>query len=408
MIFRLYISFILALLLAGCTTFLAPGQVPVPPLDKQQVKVVTIPLPVIATSPNEGITYGGLTAFLLHNEKDEVCSLLAPQVNQNDNFGISSTLYGAYYPTPDRSFEFNLSKSTKVNEDYELKVRDQSLMNRELELNLFLYTFSDGSARFYGFQSWSRRDKETNYADQETGFTLTAGYPVLEHTQFMIGERYRDVGIGQGAVTKVPFIRERFPAVPGVNGFTAHAQMVSLIYSTLDSPTIPTNGVRAKVAFENSATIFGSSANYRHYDGEVKGYLPLEDGRYISVARLAYSQTLGEHVPFLERSVLGGENTLRGYGRNRFIDSSYLLLNLEERIRLFRWEIFGVTADWELAPFIDFGGVMKSMVDASANAFEFNPGVGFRAVIWPNIVGRIDVGVGAEGPAVFVGLGYPF
>jgi hypothetical protein len=29
-------------------------------------------------------------------------------------------------------------------------------------------------------------------------------------------------------------------------------------------------------------------------------------------------------------------------------------------------------------------------------------------VVRPNIVGRIDVGVGREGPAVFVGLGYPF
>ena len=68
-------------------------------------------------------------------------------------------------------------------------------------------------------------------------------------------------------------------------------------------------------------------------------------------------------MPFLEQSILGGETTLRGYGRNRFIDKSYLLLNLEERIRLFRWEIFDVTADWELAPFIDLGSVMKSLID---------------------------------------------
>ena len=37
-----------------------------------------------------------------------------------------------------------------------------------------------------------------------------------------------------------------------------------------------------------------------------------------------------------------------GYGRNRIIDNSYFLLNLEERIRLFRWEIFNVKADWEI------------------------------------------------------------
>ena len=99
---------------------------------------------------------------------------------------------------------------------------------------------------------------------------------------------------------------------------------------------------------------------------------------------------------------------MRGYGRNRFIDSTYLLCNIEERIRLFRWEIFNVTADWEVAPFIDLGAIMESLDQAMAKDFEFNPGIGFRATVRPNIVGRVDIGFGKEGPAVFVGLGYPF
>jgi len=137
-------------------------------------------------------------------------------------------------------------------------------------------------------------------------------------------------------------------------------------------------------------------------------YHPVKNGRFITVARLAADQTVGHRVPFLEQSILGGETTLRGYGQNRFIDKSYLLLNLEERIRLFRWEVFNVMADWELTPFIDFGAVMSTLVEARVRSFEFNPGLGLRTVVRPNIVGRIDVGVGREGPAVFVGLGYPF
>ena len=128
----------------------------------------------------------------------------------------------------------------------------------------------------------------------------------------------------------------------------------------------------------------------------------------MTVTRFAANQTAGYRVPFLEQSILGGETTLRGYGQNRFIDKSFLLLNLEERIRLFQWTIFNVRADWELAPFIDLGSVMRTLVEAKASSFEFNPGIGLRAVVRPNIVGRIDVGVGKDGPAVFVGLGYPF
>jgi outer membrane protein assembly factor BamA len=408
LLFTLIILLVAAL--TGCTTFVPARELPIAPAGQEQVKVVTIPLPVIASSPNEGITYGALTAFLLHNDKDEISTLIAPQVNRNDFYGTTATIYGAFYPSPYRSYEINLAKSTKVNDDYEFKLHDQTFLDKKLEINAFLFKFSDGSARFFGFQSNSKADGESNYADKEIGFTSSVGYPIYDNVQLVVGERFRHVQIGRGAVRNVMFLREKYnPAsIPGSNGFDAHAQMLSLVYSTLDSQTLPTSGVRAKASFELSAKELGSSADYHHYETEVKGFYPAMAGRFISVGRLSYNQTLGADVPFLERSTLGGENTLRGYGRNRFIDSSYLLCNLEERIRLFRWEIFNVMADWELAPFVDLGGVMKTLADANTKSFQFNPGVGLRAVIRPNIVGRIDVGVGDEGPAVFVGLGYPF
>jgi len=399
--------------LTACTSMVPRERLPFPLTNDEfgsTVKVVTVPLPVIASTPNEGITFGALTAFLLHNSKDEVSTLVAPQVNRNRNFGMTVSLYGTFYPSPDRNWEINLSQSTKVNDDYEFKIRDKTLLDKNLELNAFLFSFTDGSSRFFGFQSTSSKADETNYADQETGFSISAGYPLYRHIQLVIGERYKNVEIKKGAVVNVPFIRDRFDtaAVPGSDGFTAHAQKLALVYSSLDSPTLPTRGGYARVSAEASIRLFGSAADYRHYEAELKAYYPLADSRFISIARLVYNQTLGSDVPFLERSFLGGETTLRGYGRNRFIDSSYFLCNLEERIRLFRWEIFNVRADWEVAPFIDLGSVMESFDKANTNSFEFNPGIGFRAVVRPNIVGRVDIGVGKDGPAVFVGLGYPF
>lgn len=410
---RLLLLLAILILLSACTSMVPRKELPYPLTDEgfgDPVKVVTIPLPAIGSSPNEGITVGGLTAFLLHNNKDEVSTLLAPQVNYNKNYGVTASLYGAFYPSSSRYWEANLSQSAKVNFDYEIKGRDKTFMNEKLELNAFFFAYADGSARFFGFQARTPQQQETDYNDQEIGFNISAGYEIFKHLQVVIGERYRDVNIHKGAVKSVPFIRDRFTEaqVPGINGFVAHAQRLSLIYSTLDSRDMPTTGVYAKATAEVCGRIFGSSADYRHYDAEVKGYVPLGDARYVSVGRIAYSQTLGNSVPFLEQSILGGETTLRGYGRNRFIDNSYLLLNIEERIRLFRWRIFNVNADWELAPFIDLGSVMASLDRAQPRDFEFNPGLGLRAVVRPNIVGRIDVGIGKDGPAVFVGLGYPF
>ena len=399
--------------LGSCTRHVPRENLP-PPLTNdqfgEQVKVVTIPLPVIASTPNEGLTYGALTAFLLHNERNEVSTLIAPQINLNNNFGSTLTVFGAFYPSPERSWEFNISKSTKVNQDYEVKLRDATFFDGKLETNLFAYAFTDGSARFFGFQSASSRENETNYADEEVGINLSFGYPIADKLHLILGNRLKSVSIKEGAINNLPYIRERFTEqeVPGVGGFTAHAQKIGLAYNTLDSRDMPTSGMLARASVEISSPLLGSSVGYRHYEVEVKKYLPLDGGRFITVCRAAYNQTLGDSVPFLERSILGGENTLRGYGRNRFIDSSYFLINLEERIRLFRWAVFDVTTDWEVAPFIDLGTVMGTFPEISSKNFEFNPGVGFRAVVRPNIIGRIDIGVGREGPAVFVGLGYPF
>jgi hypothetical protein len=401
------------LLLVGCTSYLTREDLHLPPVcnpDDNKIKLVTIPLPVIAVSPNEGVTTGALSAFLLHNRQDEVTTLVAPQVTYNSNFGITASVYGAFYPTPEQNMEINISQSQKVNHDYELRIRDTTLLANKLELNGFFFKLSDGSSRFFGFNAKSPQQMETNYANDEYGYNISAGYKLGRHFQVTLGDRFRDVNIRTGAFTSLPDIKDKFTlaTVPGINGFTTHAMRLSLSYSTLDNRDTPTFGGYTRISFEPTLKVLGGAADYRHYEVEAKGFIPVDNARYISVFRLMYNQTKGDDVPFLERSILGGESTLRGYGRNRFIDNSFFLCNIEERIRLFRWEVFGVTADWEVAPFFDIGGVMESLDKAKWTNFEFNPGVGIRAVVRPNIVGRVDLGIGKDGPAVFVGLGYPF
>jgi len=372
--------------------------------------MVTVPLPVVAVSPNEGVTLGGLSAFLFHNRNDELDSLLAPQINQNPHFGTTVSLYGAFFPSGTTTIETTLARSTRVNEDYELRVQKDPFPLGEHETSLFLYRLVDGSSRFFGFGSGSEKDGETNYANDEWGGTASYGWRVGRHYQIVVGERLRQVRIREGGVGDLPFIRERWSEreVPGISRFTAHAQRISLVYSTLDAPQMATFGGYGRISVEGSGRFLGSSADYRHYEIDLRGYVPKGSTRFITAFRGLYSQTLGHDVPFLERSILGGETTLRGYGRNRFIDSSLILLNLEERIRLARWEIFGVNADWEIAPFIDCGGVMERLTTLKWSDLVATPGIGVRAVVRPNVVGRLDIGFSTEGPAFFVGLGYPF
>ncbi|GFO55112.1 membrane protein [Geomonas sp. Red276] len=403
---------VVVLLLAGCTLGLPRDYLP-PPVGSNfpdPVKTIAIPLPVVATSPNEGITSGGLVAFLLHDSHDLVSALAVPQENYNRYFGFTTSLYAAFYPEPDRSYKLSLAKATTINEELRFRYSDEHFLSPRFYFSVNAFTYADGSARFFGFQSTSQKRNETNYTDHETGIALTGGYRPFHPFEIAFGERFKDVDIRPGAVKSLPFITGVFlpDYVPGVEGYHLHAQKLSFLYNTLNSPGMPTEGTYARISIENSSKLLGSAAPFLTYEAEVKLYRPLREERFISVLRFAFNQNEGNRIPFLEQAVLGGETTLRGYGQNRFVDKSCMLLNLEERIRLFRWEVFKVKADWELAPFVDLGTVMRSLVEAKQQSFEFNPGVGIRAVVRPNIVGRIDVGFGKDGPAVFAGLGYPF
>ncbi|HLA61245.1 MAG TPA: hypothetical protein VK626_03270, partial [Nitrospiraceae bacterium] len=98
----------------------------------------------------------------------------------------------------------------------------------------------------------------------------------------------------------------------------------------------------------------------------------------------------------------------RGFGVDRFIDKHLVALSVEERIHIMRTKVAGVTADFEIAPFLDSGQVFNDYKDVSFKNYRMTPGIGFRGVVKPNVVGRVDYGYSQEGGAIFAGLDFPY
>ncbi|EQD28889.1 surface antigen D15, partial [mine drainage metagenome] len=72
--------------------------------------------------------------------------------------------------------------------------------------------------------------------------------------------------------------------------------------------------------------------------------------------------------------------------------------------------LFNVAAEVQVAPFLGVGEVFRAenQVTQIGN-YAVNPGVGLRALVKPNVVGRVDVGYSTDAGAVtFVGIGFPF
>ncbi|HJM42908.1 MAG TPA: hypothetical protein QF870_06260, partial [Nitrospinota bacterium] len=112
-------------------------------------------------------------------------------------------------------------------------------------------------------------------------------------------------------------------------------------------------------------------------------------------------------VPHYEQSVLGGKD-FRGYPSGRFVDRGVFTVSLEERIRVIRLELLRVPFDVEAAPFVEFGQVFNDLEDIEARRLQVSYGLGIRAVVRPDVVGKIDVGAADEGMNIRVGLDYPF
>ena len=127
----------------------------------------------------------------------------------------------------------------------------------------------------------------------------------------------------------------------GVSGETIIVgHRATFYYDTRNNLSSPTDGMAVTAYAEvNQNVRNGDHPVYSRYELEVKKLFPSESKRAILVLRADLQATLGDQVPFFEQSSLGGQNNLRGYGVDRYIDKNLIAASIEERIHLARAKV---------------------------------------------------------------------
>jgi hypothetical protein len=149
------------------------------------------------------------------------------------------------------------------------------------------------------------------------------------------------------------------------------------------------------------------------FDG--RDFWPLAHGTVLA-AHVALRYLPDAHrVPFWALSSLGGGNSqiggeqpLRGYGEGRFYDRNSFSTSVELRRTVMSFDAISTHIDVEVTPFVDVGRVFSRTSTLPFEQLHHVFGVGFRGIARPFVVGKVDVGYGTEGIAVFTGLNYPF
>ncbi len=366
------------------------------------------PFPTYKDSRNEGSTYGGVLVFLVVNEKHEIEHVIAPLVQYNDFTGMAGGLLAFGYPTKDQEYKVVLGWSQEIDREVRLSYSNRRWWDGKYDIGLKTEYSQAGQERFFGLGPSTEEADETNFAIEETKADGRFGLNLTEHLTVGVGARYRDVDIFEGTVSSVPFVRDSFPDVTGVDGASVMGGRIYLTFDTRDSSQTPTEGTSVGIEAEEVGGLSGDTPDgYQRYEVEGKQLFPFgEDRRYVLVLRGKAEFMSGPQGPFWDQTSLGGEKSLRAFGSERWTDRHGWVANVEQRIRIYSFELFDYPLELEAAPFVDVGSVFGE--GGAFDNVQVNPGVALRLLSRPNIVGGMSASWGEDGFLVVGGFSFPF
>jgi outer membrane protein assembly factor BamA len=367
-------------------------------------------IPAIANSKNDGVDVGLIAPFIFNDIDGRINKIIAPMYVHNEFLGSRGTLNLFKYPQRGEEITLVASYTEKIERKFMGTYRNLYLAQGRYSLEAGAGFFKNATARFFGLGATAPQESETNYTDRELFGYVSGGIYVGPGKRVIFTQRLRNVEIQPGGIVKRPFIRTAFSGIPGEGGATILGHRLGFLSDTRDDTVSPTLGAYLNFYSElaNGWTAKSTTVFSKH-GIEYRKLIPNQTKRYTFAFRAKFESTVGGgEIPFFERSMLGGQNSLRGFGIGRFVDDHSVVFNFEERIQLFHLRLFGTIAEVETAPFLDVGKVMSNLGYRTFAQYEFNPGIGFRAIARPNVVGRVDIGTSKDGNAVFAGLDFPF
>jgi hypothetical protein len=383
----------------------APAQVPVEE-KKKGTDTKIIPLPIYATLPNEGNTFGFMPVFLVVDaESRRTISIIAPSGSWNSVIGVTGTMRWFHYPDLPRALALRASVSQRVNWSGTLTWNNRPREPGRWTDDVLLRVERSVFFRFFGLGPDTVDSSETSHTRLRGQLELRRGLNL--GSNFNVGARAAVLGdnTNRRSVPDLPASQDVFPDVPGMKGAAVMGGGIDVRYDSRPQYEFSRTGF---YSIWSVRYFYGleKSPNFARFEFETRGLLEELDWLHLS-ARLYASYVSARNAPFYYQSSLGGSYLMRGFTEDRFIDRGAWTIEVEQRVRLFKTHIFGVDAEWRVDPFVAIGQVFSDR-DTIVSHVRVAEGVGLRAFVPPTVLGRVDLAFAGEGLKVYVELGYPF
>jgi hypothetical protein len=366
-----------------------------------------IPLPVWATSPNQGTTWGVMPVFL-HVCPDDKRTMwvLAPSVTWNSVIHLTGTARFYDYVAPDKTLSVIAGASTRINYRVIVLWENLPLAYHAWTDETFVRVERDAFARFFGLGYDSLESGETSYTAIRDLVTERRGLNIFGRVNAGLDLGFENDRVGAEGVKGLPLAPDVYPDVAGMHGSsTVIWQGLDLRYDDRDGRDYAISGLRLDAGLSIVEGLRGSPTFLR---GTMEGRFIVRELPWLTgAARVAYMGMSAPNAPFYLQPSLGGSFLLRGFTEGRFYASQAWTAEVEQRVRALQTHMFGVVADWRIDPFVAVGQVFDDVGDIIAKP-RIAAGVGLRAHVHPNLVGRVDLAEGGEGLKVYVEIGYPY
>ncbi len=376
-----------------------------------------IPVPLIGTDPNSGTTLGILPVWLKTDDNHEIRRIIAPDILHNPYFGygVDGRLYA--YSSTDKQWSVDTGIKQRVERTFDAEYQIGRLRDQRWSVNYSLIYDRSGVPRFYGIGNDSPTSHQTNYTNSQELAQVQLGVNLNHDWQILYTGRIRQVDVTAGTLAGIPTLESRFGHIMGDGTTSMVLNRISVIYDTRDDLTVPSRGVEW-TAYGGAAARSGlfNDSMYSEAGLDGRNFWPIAAKTVLAAhVALRYLPTSSDRVPFWALSsigggdsVTGGSQPLRGYGQGRFYDRNSLYAGAELRRTVLSFNAVSTLVDIEMAPFLDLGRVFSRTSNLPFEQLHPVVGVGFRGIARPFVVGKVDVGYGSEGVAIFTGLNYPF
>lgn len=378
------------------------------PKTYKETQFQFFPIPYFETDPSAGERYGLMPTFLWYDPEDNLITIAVAAVTYNPKVVGVGGFGGLFlYPSDEEFLELFFAGAQHFEQDYYFQYINESWLQEKLDVDVELEYMQNPFERFFGFGPATPESNESNFVSHLWFWKGRVAYEILPKLDLGLEEKWLRMNLNPRAITSLNNTTTFFAGNNEVVSSNQWAHRLSLIWDTRDDREFPKQGHFAEGYGLFVPPSFDGNPFYSGYGLIGKEIFTLRN-RFTTVLRLSLEQLFGERIPFYMQPALGGAEDLRSFVERRFTGRGRLLLDVEERILVKRWQIMKAKFDLSLDPFFSVGQVFNQWNQVAWDNLQPVGGIGFRALVPPAVVGRVDVAFGSEGMNVYTTLNYPF